>query len=257
MLNSLGADFRTTAPPGLIAPITTRRFRRATTTSKWAIEWSADAMVNSFIAKKDLDSEMTVVRNEFERGENEPTRVMLTRMQSMLYDWHNYGNSTIGARSDIENVRIANLQAFYRQYYQPDNAVLIVAGNIRRGQDARLDRAGVRKDSEAETSAAGVLDGRADARRRAHFHRAAAGEVQFVMIGYRVPSSLSPQSLATGLAAEILGDTPNGRLHQALVTCGQGGAGIQLQHRSARAGLRSCSARSSRKESRSSPSDRR
>ena len=87
-------------------------------------------MVNSFIAKKDLDSEMTVVRNEFESGENDPTRVMLTRMQSMLYDWHNYGNSTIGARSDIENVRIENLQAFYRMYYQPDNAVLIVAGKF-------------------------------------------------------------------------------------------------------------------------------
>ena len=97
---------------------------------KWAIDWTADAMVNSFIAKKDLDSEMTVVRNEFESGENDPTRVMLTRMQSMLFDWHNYGNSTIGARSDIENVRIANLQAFYRTYYQPDNAVLIVAGKF-------------------------------------------------------------------------------------------------------------------------------
>ncbi len=107
-------------------------------------------MVNSFIAKKDLDSEMTVVRNEYESGENDPTRVMLARMQSMLYDWHNYGNSTIGARSDIENVRIENLQAFYRMYYQPDNAVLIVAGKVRRSQDAGLDCAGVRKNSEAE-----------------------------------------------------------------------------------------------------------
>ena len=87
-------------------------------------------MVNSFIAKKDLDSEMTVVRNEYEMGENDPTRVMLKRMQSVMYDWHNYGNSTIGARSDIENVRIENLQAFYRMYYQPDNAVLTIAGKF-------------------------------------------------------------------------------------------------------------------------------
>jgi zinc protease len=70
-------------------------------------------MVNSFIARKDLDSEMSVVRNEFEMGENDPASVMLKRLQSMLFDWHNYGNSTIGARSDIENVRIENLQAFY------------------------------------------------------------------------------------------------------------------------------------------------
>jgi zinc protease len=97
---------------------------------KWAIDWSADAMVNSFIAKKDLDSEMTVVRNEFEMGKNSPSRLMFERTQSLLFDWHNYGKSTIGARSDIENVRIENLQAFYRMYYQPDNAVLIVAGKF-------------------------------------------------------------------------------------------------------------------------------
>ena len=47
-----------------------------------------------------------------------------------MFDWHNYGKSTIGARSDVENVDIPRLQAFYRQYYQPDNATLIVAGKF-------------------------------------------------------------------------------------------------------------------------------
>jgi len=63
-------------------------------------------MRNSFIAQKDLDSEMSVVRNEYEMGENSPSRVMMKRMQSMIYDWHNYGKSTIGNRSDIENVEM-------------------------------------------------------------------------------------------------------------------------------------------------------
>ena len=96
----------------------------------WALGWSADAMVNSFIAQKDLDTEMTVVRNEYEMGENNPVSVLLKRMQSVLFDWHNYGNSTIGARSDIEHVKIENLQAFYHRYYQPDNAVLMVSGKF-------------------------------------------------------------------------------------------------------------------------------
>ena len=97
---------------------------------KWALGWQADAMINSFIARKDLDTEMTVVRNEYEMGENRPTSVLLKRMQSVLFDWHSYGRSTIGARSDIENVEIENLQAFYRRYYQPDNAVLTVSGRF-------------------------------------------------------------------------------------------------------------------------------
>jgi zinc protease len=78
---------------------------------KWALSMEADRMVNSFIAKKDLDTEMTVVRNEYEQGENAPFSVLLKRMQSVAFDWHNYGNATIGNRSDIENVKIENLQA--------------------------------------------------------------------------------------------------------------------------------------------------
>jgi zinc protease len=96
----------------------------------WALAMEADRMVNSFIAKKDLDSEMTVVRNEFESWENDPQRVLWGRLQAAAFDWHNYGNLTMGARSDIENVDISRLQAFYRQYYQPDNAVLVVAGHF-------------------------------------------------------------------------------------------------------------------------------
>ena len=96
----------------------------------WALDLEADRMVNSFIAKKDLDSEMTVVRNEFEMGENSPFDVLLERVMAASYIWHNYGKTTIGARSDIENVPIERLQAFYKNYYQPDNAVLLIAGKF-------------------------------------------------------------------------------------------------------------------------------
>jgi zinc protease len=97
---------------------------------KWALDLEADRMVNSFIAKKDLDSEMTVVRNEYEAGENDPSGILQERVLSTAYLWHNYGKDTIGARSDIENVPIDRLQAFWRTYYQPDNAVLLVAGKF-------------------------------------------------------------------------------------------------------------------------------
>src|SRR5439155_20363131 len=80
--------------------------------------------------REDLASEMTVVRNEFERGENSPQNVLMERIYAAAYLWHNYGKSTIGNRSDIERVPIENLKAFYKQHYQPDNVVLIVAGKF-------------------------------------------------------------------------------------------------------------------------------
>ena len=104
----------------------------------WALDLEADRMVNSFIAKKDLETEFSVVRNEFEMGENSPFSVLLERTASTAFLWHNYGKSTIGARSDIENVPIERLQAFYRRFYQPDNAILMVAGKIDEAKVLRL-----------------------------------------------------------------------------------------------------------------------
>ncbi len=87
-------------------------------------------MVNMRIEKQLLDTEMTVVRNEFERGENNPQSILEERVISTAYLWHNYGKSVIGSRVDIEKVPIDKLAAFYQKYYQPDNAVLVIAGQF-------------------------------------------------------------------------------------------------------------------------------
>src|SRR6266550_6350432 len=104
----------------------------------FALDLEADRIINSYIKKEDLDSEMTVVRNEFERGENSPGRVLSERISAAAYDWHNYGKSTIGNRTDIERVPVENLRAFYQKYYQPDNIVLVVAGKLDEGQTLGL-----------------------------------------------------------------------------------------------------------------------
>ena len=97
---------------------------------KWALDLEADRLVNVKITKQLLDVEMTVVRNEFERGENSPQRVLSERVASTAYLWHNYGKSTIGSRDDIEKVPVGAAGGFYKKYYQPDNAVLAIAGKF-------------------------------------------------------------------------------------------------------------------------------
>ena len=99
-------------------------------TLQWALDLEAERMVNMRIEKPLLDTEMTVVRNEFEMGENNPANVLEERVLSTAYLWHNYGKSTIGSRADIERVPVDRLAAFYRKYYQPDNAVVTIAGQI-------------------------------------------------------------------------------------------------------------------------------
>ena len=188
---------------------------------EWALQMEADRMVNSFIAKKDLDSEMTVVRNEYENGENQPFGVLLKRMQSIAYDWHNYGNSTIGNRSDIENVKIENLQAFYRMYYQPDNAVLLIAGKF---DEAKI-LGWVGKYLGAIPKPTRVLpklwtvEPTQDGERSFAVRR--KGDIQIVALGYKVPSALNADADALGFFNFVLTDSPSGRLHKALVETGK------------------------------------
>ena len=196
---------------------------------QWAIAMEADRMLNSFIAQKDLDSEMTVVRNEFESGENSPSSVMVKRMQSVAFDWHNYGNSTIGNRSDIEHVKIENLQAFYRTYYQPDNAVLLVAGKFDPAKVlAWVDRSFGKMPKPARALPTfWTVEPTQDGERQFTIRR--SGDVQLVYVGYKIPSGIHIDSDAAGVAADILSDTPNGRLHKLLVETGKASAIVQFQ----------------------------
>jgi zinc protease len=188
---------------------------------EWALDLESDRMVNSFVAKKDLDSEMTVVRNEMESGENNPLGILVERTLSTAYLWHNYGKSTIGARSDVENVPIERLQAFYRKYYQPDNALLIVAGNFDRDQALGLIVEKFGAIPRPERTGSNILyptyteEPTQDGERSVTLRR--VGDTQFATSAYHVPAGSDPDYAAVSVLAFVLGDTPSGRLYKALV----------------------------------------
>lgn len=183
----------------------------------WLLALEADRMVNSFVARKDLDSEMTVVRNELEAGENNPGGVLSQRVRATAYQWHNYGNTTIGARSDVENVPIERLQAFYRTWYRPDNATLVVAGRI----DPERTIAQVAKTFAPIKRPAAALprfytrDAAQDGEREVTVRR--SGDLRLAMLAYHLPAATHPDAAPLAVLFDVLGNTPTGRLHKALV----------------------------------------
>ncbi len=183
---------------------------------RWYLGWQADAMVNSFIARKDLDTEMTVVRNEMEMGENSPDRILYEKTLATMYQWHNYGKSTIGARADVENVDIPRLQAFYREYYQPDNATLIVAGKF---DPAKVlgwvaQSFGKIKKPTRKLPVHYTLDPVQDGERSVTVRR--TGGVPMLLAAYHVVPAAHPDFAAVEVIDLIMGDTPAGRLHKRL-----------------------------------------
>ncbi|HEX4164636.1 MAG TPA: pitrilysin family protein [Bryobacteraceae bacterium] len=190
----------------------------------WALSLESDRMINSFIAKKDLDSEMTVVRNEFEMGENSPVRILLERVLATAYLWHNYGKTTIGARSDIENVPIERLQAFYHRFYQPDNAVLTIAGHV----DTAKTLALVVKYFGAIPKPTRILqktyteEPAQDGERTVTLQR--VGDSKVVIVGVHVPALANPDGALGDLLGSVFANAPSGRLYKALVPTKKAGS---------------------------------
>ena len=187
---------------------------------RWYLGWQADAMVNSFIARKDLDTEMTVVRNEMEMGENDPGRILFEKTLAAMFQWHNYGKSTIGARSDVENVDIGRLQAFYRLYYQPDNATLIVSGKFDPARTMGWIEQSFGRIPKPKRALPRLytIDPVQDGERSVTLRR--VGGVPQIMLGYHVPAGADPDYPAMELVSLIVGDSPSGRAHKRLVEAG-------------------------------------
>ncbi len=184
---------------------------------EFAIRLEADRLFNSFIRREDLASEMTVVRNEFERGENDPVGILSQRMLSAAFDWHNYGKSTIGNRADIERVPIEKLQAFYKKYYRIDNMMLVIAGNFKKEQALGLVEKyfGPIQSPNSPLEATYTEEPPQDGQRQVVLRR--VGKVGAVGVVYHTPSSSHPDFPALEILEEVLTSQPSGILYKTMV----------------------------------------
>ncbi|MCS6917508.1 MAG: pitrilysin family protein [Chitinophagales bacterium] len=184
---------------------------------RWALSLESDRMINSFIREEDLQSEFSVVRNEFEMGENDPEGILMERVMATAYLWHNYGKSTIGSKEDIENVPIENLRAFYRKYYQPDNAVLTITGKIDEAKTIKLvnEYFGPIPRPERQLPKEYTREPVQDGQRMVELRR--VGDLQVASCGYHIPAGSHADYVAVDILTEVLTDVPSGRLYRALV----------------------------------------
>lgn len=184
---------------------------------EFGIKFEADRLLNCFIKREDLAKEMTVVRNEFEQGENNPVGILNQRMMAAAFEWHNYGKSTIGNRTDIERVPIDRLQAFYRKYYQPDNIVLVVTGKFdpAKAIDLIEKNFGTMKRPERVLDNTYTEEPPQDGERSVTLRR--VGKVPVVGMMYHIPGATHLDNPICDVVSLVLGTAPSGRLYKALV----------------------------------------
>ncbi|MCA9676669.1 MAG: insulinase family protein, partial [Myxococcales bacterium] len=183
----------------------------------FALDVEAERMRNCTMKAEDLASEFSVVRSEFEMGENNPRAILDERVTASAYLWHNYGKSTIGSRSDIERVPIENLKAFYDKYYQPDDAMLVIAGEFDPAETLALVEQiyGPIPRPTRQLGESYTVEPVQDGERAVTLRR--AGDVQIMLAAYHTVAGSDPDHAAVEAAADILTREPSGRLYGPLV----------------------------------------
>ncbi|MEO0509186.1 MAG: pitrilysin family protein [Verrucomicrobiota bacterium] len=188
------------------------------------IALEADRMRNLLINEDALASEMTVVRNEYERGENSPVRTLIKELFASAFVAHTYSHPTIGWRSDIENTTTDKLRAFYDTYYWPENAVLTIIGGFDREAtlDALVEHYGPIERAPQAIPQVETVEPEQIGPRRVTIER--AGQVGVVMTGYKVPEATHEDWPALILIDQIVGADKTGRLYRALEDKGKANA---------------------------------
>jgi zinc protease len=184
---------------------------------RWAIDMEADRMVNSKILPEELKKEFSVVRNEFEIGENYQSNVLMQRVVSSMYLWHNYGKSTIGSKEDVERVKAENLKLFYKKYYQPDNAVLIIAGKFDEKKALQYVQQyfGPIPKPTRKLQPTYTVEPAQDGERQVSLKR--TGDIQYIGMAYHTPSLADKDYTANDALVEILTNNPSGVFYKKLV----------------------------------------
>ena len=185
-----------------------------------AISIEADRMRFSFLRDEDRQPEMTVVRNEYERGENSPFDVLDKNIWATAYQAHPYHHSTIGWKSDIENVSTERLKEFYDVYYWPNNATVTIIGDFEKDSTLSLiDKYfGEHKKSSHEIPEVYTEEPKQEGPRRVVVKR--SGQSGITAIAHKTPPGLDNDMYAIQVLGKILCDGKSSRLYKKIVDKG-------------------------------------
>ena len=182
-----------------------------------ALQIEADRMRNSLLLKEDKEAEMTVVRNEFERGENDPNSLLDKEIWAAAYIAHPYHHSTIGWKSDIEKAPIEVLRNFYNTYYWPDNATLTIIGDFKKENVFALIEQYFGKITKAPKVMPQPYTEEPQQYGPRKIMVKKPGELGVVNKAYKIPGALHEDLPALNILGEIIGSGPSAILNKAFV----------------------------------------
>ena len=193
-----------------------------------AVEIEADRMRGILLDERDVESERTVILNEYDQGQNDPFRNLYHAVWASAFVAHPYHHPTIGWRPDIETATPSDLRGFYDTFYWPQNATVTVIGDVEREEALAL----VAEHFGSIAAGPGEDDSAADGRAPDHITREPEqrgerrvtvrqqGQLGAVLMGYKAPPGLEEDADALSVLARILASGKGSRCFRRLTDQG-------------------------------------
>ncbi len=171
------------------------------------VELEADRMRNLLLRQSDHDSEMSVVRNELERGENYPEEALEKDLYALAFREHPYHHPTIGWRTDVEGVSMERLREFYNTFYWPNNATVVLVGDFKPEEALSVIEKHYGKIPAAPHPIPEVYTTEPPQEGERRFEINRAGDLARILIGHHVPEATHKDNYALAALRHILGST--------------------------------------------------
>lgn len=186
------------------------------------LELEADRMKNLLLREPDRTSEMTVVRNELERSEDEPDQLLEVNLFATAYREHPYHHPTIGWRSDVEGVPTARLRQFYKDFYWPNNATLMVLGDFDRKSALQTIAKFFGPIPKSPTAFPAVYTKEPPQEGERRFVVKRGSDLPRAMMAWHTPEAVHPDTYPLDIIQTILGDhsKKSSRLYKRLINTG-------------------------------------
>ena len=182
-----------------------------------SIDLESDRMQNLLLREEDFRTERMVVMEERRlRTEDNPTGVLVEQLQAVAFQMHPYRWPIIGWMEDLKRLTLDDLKEYYKTYYSPSNAFLVVAGDFKKEEILpRIEKAfgsypkGVVPNQERDKEPSPLGERRVIVKKEA--------QLPTILMAYHVPNLRDPDSYVLGVIETLLSGGKSSRLYQNLV----------------------------------------
>ncbi len=182
-----------------------------------AMDLESDRMQNLLITKENMDSERAVVKEERRfRIENKIIGLLFEKIYEIAYTVHPYRWPVVGFMEDLDRTDVAKAREFYKRYYSPNNAILVIAGDFKISQVKKLIEKyyGAMRPQEIKRPII-LKEPEQKVQRTAFIYKDIQND--YLSISYRIPPARSPEISNIEIMSRILGDGNSSRLYKKLV----------------------------------------